>query len=402
MQPPSDCPPRIRTDPSNPFAHHTMSVRVPAIVEDVLVRNPDYPASVKSELRGLRDDLEDGRPLPPLPEAAPAASLWIAALAERAHHGWLSTDWFFAENYAYRQIVERTGYWQTLRDPFLPNKREEYASDGYARALQAALEISGNARERLHGLLAAVLFANRIDLSFAASLERGTAAGAGDLVADDRAQAVGCLLGGNGAVHIVIDNAGTELTLDLVFADCVLSTLGVPVVLHLKPHPAFVSDATARDVLGLLGADEAYARVLSSNDAPILDAVAGTQGRALRERLLRAWASSQLELVTHEFWNGPESLWCAPRELEQRLTAARLVLLKGDAHYRRALNDAIWPPETPFCQATAYFPAPLLALRTLKSPAIVGVSPGTAAALDRDDPTWRVNGQRGVISIGSV
>jgi hypothetical protein len=51
---------------------------------------------------------------------------------------------------------------------------------------------------------------------------------------------------------------------------------------------------------------------------------------------------------------------------------------------------------------TAYFPAPLLALRTLKSDTIVGLPVGVAARLDRDDARWRVNGQRGVASLGGT
>jgi len=76
------------------------------------------------------------------------------------------------------------------------------------------------------------------------------------------------------------------------------------------------------------------------------------------------------------------------------------VVLKGDAHYRRALGDAIWPPKTPFGEATRYFPAPLLALRTLKSDPIVGLAEGQAEELDREDPTWRINARRAVASLG--
>jgi hypothetical protein len=88
-----------------------------------------------------------------------------------------------------------------------------------------------------------------------------------------------------------------------------------------------------------------------------------------------------------------------PNDLETPFRAARLVVLKGDANYRRALNDALWPPETPFSDVLSYFPAPLLALRTLKSDAIVGLRPGQADELDRSDPAWRVNGKRGVASL---
>ena len=41
-----------------------------------------------------------------------------------------------------------------------------------------------------------------------------------------------------------------------------------------------------------------------------------------------------------------------------------------------------------------------LALRTLKSDTIVGLPSGVAARLDSEDTRWRVNGQRGVASLG--
>jgi len=73
------------------------------------------------------------------------------------------------------------------------------------------------------------------------------------------------------------------------------------------------------------------------------------------------------------------------------------VIVKGDANYRRLLGDAHWPPTTPFAQATAYFPAALVALRTLKGEIIVGLREGEAERLTAEDPAWLVNGQRGVI-----
>jgi hypothetical protein len=107
-------------------------------------------------------------------------------------------------------------------------------------------------------------------------------------------------------------------------------------------------------------------------------------------------------VVSHAFWNGPASLWELPWELERDLGPARLVVLKGDANYRRAVNDAAWPPETPFAGVSSYFPAPLFALRTLKSDPVVGLAGGRAEELERVDPTWRVNGKRGVASLGGL
>jgi hypothetical protein len=370
-----------------------MAVRVPAIIDGVLAKNPDCEREVVADLVELRDALPANAPLPALGPDGPAREDWLAALAEREGDTWGATDWFFAENYLYRQIADRSRYWHTGRDPFLPHKREEYAGVAHERALLGALGLGGEPELRFERLFAAAVFGNRIDLSFAASLERGVTSADEDLLIDEREAAVQRLLGAEGAVHIIVDNAGTELSVDLVLADAVLEALDARVVLHLKVHPAFVSDATAADVRWFLG---------EGIDEPDLPPVArwGAGAVALQQRLRSALHEGRLELAPHPFWNGPRSLWELPEDLQQAFTGARLCLLKGDAHYRRALGDAIWAPETSFAAATSYFPAPLFALRTLKSDPIVGLAPGQASALDRVDPTWRVNGKRGVASLG--
>jgi hypothetical protein len=397
MPEPPHYPGRIRTDRTNAFANHTLRVRVPTIVRAVLERHPDFEPAVHAALAELAEGMSGGAPLPSLDGDAPGAFEFRAALAARAGEGWLSTDWLFAEPYAYRQLVERTRYWENGRDPFFSNKHEEYASPAHAAALEFGLGGGGPRDRRLFELFGAALFGNRIDLSFAASRERGLVTEADDLLIDDRAAAVRATLDGTGPFHMVVDNAGTELTLDLVLADFVLGELGANVVLHVKTHPTFVSDATASDVRAFLGAErgeptpeQAALRVRESSGAVT----------AWAERLRTALAAGRLVLAPHPFWTGPESLWSLPAELVAQFSGARLVVLKGDANYRRAVGDAVWPVSTPFADVTAAFPAPLLALRTLKSDAIVGVSEERARSLDAADATWRVNGKRGVASFG--
>jgi hypothetical protein len=388
LRPPSGCPPRIRTDASNPFAEHTLKVRVPAIVDRVIASNPDYPDAVKSALAALRNELATDAALPPLVSDAPGGPEFARAVAARAGQSWLGTDWFFAETYAYRCLIERVEFWRTGRDPFRPIKREEYAGAAHAEALLHALALEGTRQERLHALFGAALFGNRIDLSFAASLERGLGATDDDWIADDREEAVRIAFERPGPVHVICDNAGTELTLDLVLADFFLRELATEVVLHVKVHPTFVSDAITADVLDFLDLERAPF-------GPVPE-----RARGCLVRLAAALKRGQLRVVSEPFWNGCESLWELPPALEARFAEARLVMLKGDANYRRALGDAIWAPETSFAHVTESFPAPLLALRTLKSDPLVGLKAGQAAELEALDPSFRVNGKRGLASLG--
>jgi hypothetical protein len=389
LAPPPGLPPRIRTDASNAFAHHTMAVRVPAIFDDVLAANPELAPGARARVAALRDAMRAGAALPPIDPGAPHAGPWAAELARRAGDGWLSSDWFCVENYAYRCLADATQFWRDPGDPFAPTKRAEYASAGHRAALEAAVGITGP--DALPRLLTACVFANRMDLSFAASREHGTAAEGSDLLLDDRDRALEPLERGRGPVHFIIDNVGTELSLDLVLAARLIER-AVPVALHVKLHPAFVSDALESDVRWFVQGRDARAETLWS--------AASGDARACRAVLAAALDDGRLRLLPHAYWNGPLSLWELPDTLVQELSSARLVVLKGDAHYRRAVGDALWPPETPFSDVTAYFPAPLLALRTLKSDPIVGLPEGMAARLEREDARWRVNGRRGVASLG--
>jgi hypothetical protein len=86
-----------------------------------------------------------------------------------------------------------------------------------------------------------------------------------------------------------------------------------------------------------------------------------------------------------------------PFPLGMTLSTAKLVISKGDAHYRRLMGDLDWPYTTPFSEIVAYFPAPLVALRTLKAELACGLAPGQAERIAAQDPDWLVDGRWGVV-----
>jgi hypothetical protein len=188
-----------------------------------------------------------------------------------------------------------------------------------------------------------------------------------------------------GIAHIIIDNAGTELAMDLALADALLTGFSDVVILHTKYHPTFVSDATAEDVRLLIE------RCASGEHGEVV--------AAMGARLQEALYNGRLRLAPHLFWNSSMFLWEMPQAVERVFESAQIVILKGDANYRRAVGDAIWKPTTPFEDVVGYFPAPLLALRTLKSDPVIGLPEGLSAQLNREDARWRVNGKRGVVQL---
>ncbi|NED07130.1 protein-glutamate O-methyltransferase family protein, partial [Streptomyces sp. SID6648] len=118
------------------------------------------------------------------------------------------------------------------------------------------------AEERTRALLHGSLWGNRADLGFRLS-DPGAAAGGGTepLVADDSATlwsllpapAAGAPRREPVTLCLVADNAGRELVPDLLLVAHLLAEGRVDrAVLHVKPYPYYVSDATPADVLDAL------------------------------------------------------------------------------------------------------------------------------------------------------
>lgn len=346
-----------------------------------------YPRDVQEALDALLATLDGA--IPELPPDAHGAAFWRASAADYIGRPWLDVPFLWAESYFYRLLLEATGYfragaWRGV-DPFAPGKLAELDTPGLGRDL-ADLDalVRAPAPDGLAAALSASLWGNRADLGFrlsdpsAADRDR-----ADDLVADD-SPALWELLGGEpGTVHLIADNAGRELAADLVLTDRLLETgRAAAVVLHLKPAPYYVSDATTADLLAVM-------RRLAA--APGAAAVAG--------RLRGAVASDRLQVRTHDFWCTPGTFRDLPADLAGDLADAAVVIVKGDLNYRRLVGDAHWDPVTPFADVTGYFPAPVAALRTCKSDVAVGVPPGRLARLESAAPGWRTDGTHGVIHV---
>jgi uncharacterized protein with ATP-grasp and redox domains len=363
---------------------------VPAILRETMALNA-LPPAAHAALEALHAELVGGA-IRALAEDAPDAAFWHEVCAPYLGRTWLDAPWYWAEAYFYRRVLEATGYFQPGlwhgRDPYQPKKRTEWLPMAAPRAVNALLEhLPADPWLRFEQLLHASLWGNRTDLSYMVAAHLGgateTQAERKNLLVDDTA-AVWCDLTSR-RVHrlaIVADNAGTELLTDLALADFLLGVgAAAEIVLHLKPQPFFVSDAMPQDVLDGLAALPA----------------GGAHAGDLAGRLADALARGAMKLATHWAYTTSLFYYQMPEDLADSLAAVDLVLVKGDANYRRLLGDAHWPPTTRFTQAVSYYPAPLVALRTLKSELVVGLEAGEAERLAAADRDWLVNGKRGVI-----
>jgi hypothetical protein len=394
----TDLPPPLRGTDLDSFTHQTITDRWPHILRRTM-EEADYPAPINDRIRALIDDLPDA-PIRPLDDPqAPDAALWNERIEPYRGQSWLEAPWFFGETYLYRRLLEATGYFQPGPgrhvDPFSEQKRRGLAGSidavrAVARTRERARAEDTDSRHELARLLKMALWGNQADLSMWGAGEDAPdhlESGEEDahLLADDTGAVLNHLDGLDRPARIDVwaDNVGVELVADLALADALLTSgLADPLVLHVKAHPTFVSDATVGDVHGTL-------RRLAADDDPAT--------RALADRLHDAIELGRLQIRDPLTWTSPLRAREFPTTVNAELARADLVVSKGDANYRRLVGDRHWAFTRPFGEVVSYFPAPLLALRTLKAEVVCGLSPDQVERLNETHPGWLTSGEWGVI-----
>ncbi len=377
------------------FARKTMVERKGQIIARVIADN-DYPARLVTDLKELgREISQDGGPgyeIQPVRERVGEATFWNAHWSRYEGRTWLELPWYFAETYFYRRLLEATDYFQPGpwfgHDPFTLQKRSQEA-DAVAQLRDVWPQIAATPPEhRFVSLLHACLWGNRADLSNFTVQQRAmgdTTVDRANILIDDTADVCTLLSAGTQSVAFINDNVGADSLFDLVMADFLLiQGWAEQITFHLKNQPFFVSDAMPADIRHVIR------RLRDSS-------VEGVS--ALAERLDAAIMRGALILTTAPFWTRCLSFWEMPEALLNRLGEADLVILKGDVNYRRLLDDRHWPPTASLKAIAVGFPRPFLVLRTLKGEIIVDLKPGQAKALEAEDPTWLINGKRGLIQL---
>ncbi|MGW2930585.1 damage-control phosphatase ARMT1 family protein [Streptomyces sp. NPDC001156] len=376
--------PVILADEPGSFPHGVLAARHPALIRAVREAFP-YGPGQRRALDGLLSSATEGVIEPLGTEDDERWAAWGAR--EYLGRSWFEVPFLWSESYFYHQLLQAVGYfgpgaWQRI-DPFRPFKLAELDSpetDEELAALDRLMEQSPD--EQARALLHGSLWGNRADLGFRLSAP-GAPAMDSRLVADD-SEALWSLLPA-GTVCLVADNAGRELIPDLLLLDHLLHHERVRrALLHVKPHPYYISDATTADVV------DAVRRLTGAKGAA---ADAG-------ERLWTAMAEGRLEVRAHPFSCAPLPYAQMPEDLRTDFAAADLTIFKGDLNYRRLVGDRLYPPTTSFAEVTAYFPGPVAALRILKSDVIVGLDAAMEAALvAAEEQHWRTSGAHALIQV---
>jgi uncharacterized protein with ATP-grasp and redox domains len=374
------------------FARRTIAERKPQIIRQVIADN-DYPPGIAQALDAFREEIAS-RPMQPLREQAPDVAFWNRELAAHRGRAWLEAPWYFAESYFYRRLLEAVRYFQPGpwqgHDPFGKQKRqqEELAvqrlAEGWGQLAAVEPEVAFEA------LLHSCLWGNRADLSnYTVDIQaRGGLAASEErrhVLIDHTDKVRDLVADGLKRVDFVNDNVGLDLLFDLAQADFLLvQGWARAVVFHLKDCPFFVSDASPADVQTTIS---------------LLQAVTDPAVRELGARMHGHLEAERLILKDDPFWTSSLMFRRLPPSLRANLARSDLVILKGDVNYRRLLDDRHWPHTMHMDEISGYFPAPFLVLRTLKGEIMVGLEPGQAEALAAEDPTWLINGKRGIIQL---
>ena len=393
----------------NTFAHYTIVCRLPGVIERVIKDN-NFPPPIVQELEFLVTDLFEGWVRPLKDDQGPDLVAWESYLKPFEGKSWFDLPFYFAEAYFFRRLLEATNYfvpgiWQGI-DPFGYQKRLSleksmdairFISDSVRVAQQYSLTTLSTIKSEqqtyqtfITTVLQAVLWGEQFDLTLWQAI-------AGDntnryltqqqthILVDDTYNLLNYLsnIQGQRIYLIITDNASFELVGDFFLIDFLLSTQTAHTVyLHLKAYPTFVSDAIHQDVFYTL---ERLANDTSENV------------RILATRLQEYIAIGRLICQDDQFLNAPLAFWEMPESLREELAKASLVVIKGDANYRRILGDRHWLFTTPLSDIANYFPAPFVALRTLKSEVATSLEPDQIEILNEQDPLWLTNGQWGVI-----
>jgi hypothetical protein len=378
-------PPELRGSDPQGFAWGVWHDRTPTLVSQIRDAHP-YGPTQRRGLESLLKEISSGlmRPLGP---DAQDHEIWASWGAGYFGKPWLDAPFLWSESYFYRRLLDAVGFfgrgpWRGV-DPFGPLKTAELRDPGLEPDLAAVDDLRQRpADEQTRAKLLASLWGNRADLGFRV----GNSAGPGDpavaRLVDDHSGELLSALGPAVSAVLVTDNAGRELLADLALVDHLLRYgYAASITLHVKPHPYYVSDATAADVAACLGR------------------LAETPGRSaeMARRLLAAMAEGTIGLYTHEFYCAPWSYHRMPADLAAAFEQASLVIMKGDLNYRRLVGDRDWPPEIPFTDVASYFPAPVAALRTLKSDVITGMAASVLTSLDGTGRPWRTAGTHALI-----
>jgi len=388
-------PPIILGNESNSFASFTLKNRFPHIIQKVIIDNePD--AIAVNQLKRLNDEISTKTIKRLSNNKSEDRTLWANYVQPYLGKKWPDAPFFFVEMYFYRRILEALSYFdldsESPIDPYKKIKDKELrASDSqvqeYALALKSAKTASCNNLEDLTFFITSSIWSNRADLSQLPSNLNGDteiiSSAVNPLLINDLPIFSDFIKNKEtlDRVDVILDNSGAELLADLALTTYLLeSGIAKSVFLHCKASPVFVSDATLADV-------NITVDYMQNSQLPHV--------KSWVKNLLLFIEQGRLVLCCHNFWTLPLFFREFPDDLSLDLKLSNLVIVKGDANYRRLVEDRHWSISTRLKHTVDYFPTNFIALRVLKSELLVGANLDHLASFNLPKD-WMVNGKYGI------
>lgn len=351
------------------------------------------------------------------------------------------------EYYFYRRVVEAFRFFSTGYDPFAETKLEGLLSSLTAISDVATIWERGRSEgDRLSETLAfgllTCLWGNKKDLSLWPTRRDDIAAGSGDdllsplssaalhvpsltsalevvmrqrdHILDNDCDAVIAHLTRESAQHgpqrvgIVVDNAGYELFCDMFLGHVLLETgIAREVVFYTKGYPTFVSDARTHDCLETI---RLLSSLWSSHGVPSVEITAALNGaekaltlpscrnsQRLGQRFEKHVEDGRFIFKEDVYWCLPSAFADMPPVIREELGHNVVTFIKGDANYRRLMDDRACPFDTPSAEVLGTWTSPVCALRALKSEIGFGIAADRASYAASRDRRWRVSGDWGVV-----
>jgi len=386
-------PPLIKTSDHNSFAEFTIKTRKPMILERVIDDN-HFSDDVTKEIHNFLEEIRFGT-IQALKNLSNNAIFWNEKVAEFEGKTWLELPWFFAETYFYRRLCEITGYYESgsinyLLDPFKVQKINLMESDLLGMIESGLFKLHERNKLPMQTYLDTCLWGNRADLSnitvnLAHSDEELTGASHLTKLIDHSINIQEVLAGGVEKISYFVDNVGREFFSDLLFIDYLLrSKLVENIHLFVKPSPFFVSDVMGKDVVDSIN------QLKQVGKEDIRQFAGRINGYiAHRQIIIR----DPEELSTFLMFEEMNS------EFYDEISDSDMVIMKGDANYRRLMGDRKWKPSRRTEEILKYFPVPLVLIRTLKAEIMTGLSEEECLDIVERDKDWMINGNYGLIQL---
>jgi uncharacterized protein with ATP-grasp and redox domains len=350
-------PPFYTCDEPNSFAALTFQKRLPGILERLMAdwkEDEGLHEGVGALLEELKQDVE----ISTLPNNCDGIQTGVR---------WSQLPFLHAEVYLYNRVLQVFEYETRGLDPFLSQKKQ--AKEACANA-RAQLEEEDTEELDMAQYLLHSFYGNKTDLSLhslkESQIELG---GVEELILVNQIPEIVRYLESCEEVtqlDIIVDNYCFELFNDLRLGQKLQRQYPKAVIsIHCKAFPIFVSDAIPADVA------EMCVEMNVQN----------------------------IEICSDTYWNSP-SEWFErmPASLSDHFARADLVIVKGDANYRKLVGARKYDETVTFEETVDYFPSKAVcAIRGLKCELCVGVPAEVRAEQAKQSPTWNVDGTRGVI-----